>query len=113
LQVYSGLEYKSNEGRAVAHFFETMKNFLKYILLNMIAVLSIFTAYLGVQSLRLNWWGAPERVTLEPLSPEQKAEDMRYLLDLIRRVSQADAVWQAAGLDNPLDQPEAWVRRAQ
>lgn len=68
--------------------------------------------YTGIQSIRLKWWVASDRVKLQELTPDEKAADMRYLLDLIGQVSQVDAVWQAAGLENPLDQSEIWIERA-
>ncbi|MEW6650514.1 MAG: S41 family peptidase [Chloroflexota bacterium] len=77
--------------------------------------LALFLAailYTGVQSIRLKWWIAPESVQLQELTADQKAADMRYMLNLIGQVSQADAVWQAAGLDSPLDQADIWVERA-
>jgi hypothetical protein len=89
-----------------------MKTILKFLLLTLLVIFLFLALYLGVQSFRLRWWGTPEIGSLEELTPAQKAEDMRYLLDLTRQVSQAEAVWQAAGLDNPLDQPELWVDRA-
>lgn len=89
-----------------------MKTILKIIRLALIALLLLPSLYLGVQSIRLKWWVTPKNVQLAELPPDQKAADMRYLLELTHQVSQADAVWQAAGLDNPLDQPEDWVERA-
>lgn len=68
--------------------------------------------YPGIQSIRLKWWVASDRVKLQELTPDEKAADMRYLLDLIGQISQVDAVWQAAGLENPLDQSEIWIERA-
>ena len=67
---------------------------------------------LGVQSISLRWWADPQNVQLQELTPEQKADDMRYLLKLTHQVSPAEVVWETAGLDNPLQQPEAWMERA-
>lgn len=89
-----------------------MKAFLKAVLLTLLVLVTAVALFLGIQSIRLKWWESTESVTLSALSAEEKAQDMRYLLDLTRRVSQADAVWQAAGLDNPLDQQETWIVRA-
>ncbi|HSV85046.1 MAG TPA: S41 family peptidase [Levilinea sp.] len=89
-----------------------MKITPKTFLLVLLTLLAVVIIYLGVQSVRLKWWVSAETVQLAELTPDQKAADMRYLLDLTRQVSQADAVWQAAGLDNPLDQPEGWIERA-
>lgn len=84
----------------------------RLLLLTPLVLLALVVVYLGAQSIRLKWWLAPEKVQLAELTSEQKSADMRYLLELTRRVSQVDAVWQAAGLDNPLEQPEVWVERA-
>lgn len=89
-----------------------MKTALKALFFTLLTILCLVVLYLGMQSIRLKWWISPQTVALTELTPDQKAADMRYLLELTRQVSQADAVWQASGLDNPLDQPEAWVERA-
>lgn len=89
-----------------------MKLALKTLLIAIVTLFALVMLYLGVQSIRLKWWVDPQSVALAELTPDQKADDMRYLLNLIREVGQADAVWQAAGLDNPLDQPEVWIERA-
>ncbi|MBN1259353.1 MAG: hypothetical protein JXB35_01615 [Anaerolineae bacterium] len=89
-----------------------MKSMLKMALFGLAAMVILCGLYLGVQSIRLKWWIAPETVQLTELTGDQKATDMRYLLDLTDRVSQADAVWEAAGLDNPLAEPEVWIERA-
>lgn len=89
-----------------------MKPVLKAILFITLALLTLVVLYLGAQSIRLKWWASPESVELTELTPDQKAADMRYLLELTSQVSQVDAVWQAAGLENPLNQSEAWIERA-
>lgn len=89
-----------------------MRRIIKGALLCLLALLGVAATYLGVQSIRLKWWTAPEQARLVELTADQRAADMAYLLDLTRRVSSADAVWEASGLDNPLDAPEVWVERA-
>ena len=89
-----------------------MKTLMKNIFLGLMVLLIIPILYLGVQSVRLHWWTIPDDVQVTELTPEQKADDMRYLLDLTQRVSQADAVWDVAGMDNPLTQPDVWIERA-
>lgn len=66
----------------------------------------------GVESFRLKWWSEPENEPLTELTADQKAADMRYLLDLTRQVTPAEVVWEQTGMDNPLRNPEAWIERA-
>jgi hypothetical protein len=89
-----------------------MKSTLKIILFSLLALVLFLAAFLTAQSVRLKWWLSPQSAALDELTPEQKADDMRYLLDLTRQVSPAEAVWNAAGLDNPLNQPAVWIERA-
>ena len=89
-----------------------MKSFFKRILILLGVIFLIVGTFLGIQSIRLNWLESPTITTLPELTPDQKAEDMAYLLDLTRQVSQVDAVWEVAGLENPLDAVDNWIDRA-
>ena len=89
-----------------------MKTLVKNIFLGLVVLLLIPILYLGAQSVRLHWWVTPDEVQVNELTSGQKADDMRYLLDLTQQVSQADVVWDVAGMDNPLKQPEVWIERA-
>jgi hypothetical protein len=89
-----------------------MKTVFKTILFSLSALISLSVLYLLAQTLRLKWWVPTENGRLVELSEDQKAEDFRYRLDLTRWVSLADAVWETAGLDDPLEQPEARIDRA-
>lgn len=89
-----------------------MKRFFRIAAAVAGAALFLLIAFLAVQSIRLRWWVDTANLALPELTADQKAADMAYLLDLTRRVTPAEVVWQAAGLDNPLDQPEAWIKRA-
>ncbi len=83
------------------------------IFTTLIAAAVIFLlVFLSIESVRLGWWLPSDSAPLPQLTPAQKAEDMRYLLDLTREVSSADAAWAAGGLENPLDFPETWIERA-
>lgn len=89
-----------------------LKNILTGIAAAVGMIFLLIVLFLAIQSIRLEWWAAPEGQPPAALTPQQKADDMRYLLDLIGRVSPAEVVWETAGLENPLRQPEVWVERA-
>lgn len=89
-----------------------MKRIGKYILVGMGLTFTLLVTVLFEESIRLRWWTEPETAQLDAMSEDQKASDMRYLLELTHQVSPAEVIWRASGLENPLDEPEAWIERA-
>lgn len=89
-----------------------MKRVLQWftIVIGVFVLLLIILVFL--EGIRLKWWDEREVVSLDELTPEQKVEDMHYLLELTQKVTPAEVVWEAAGLDNPLRQVDVWLERA-
>lgn len=94
----------------------TLSMLIKRVLLAVAALFGLafvsILLLLAEESIRLHWWRDPAEIVLVELTSEQKAADMRYLLELTREASSAPAAWQAAGLENPLEDADGWVRRA-
>ncbi|NSW52621.1 MAG: hypothetical protein HPY85_08975 [Anaerolineae bacterium] len=89
-----------------------MRKFLAFTGWGFLGITVIILLFLGIQSLRLHWWTSPGNDPLPELTQDQKMEDMRYLLMLTEKVTMADAVWDAAGMENPLAAQDEWIKRA-